>query len=171
MTAGAGGVWARIPVEVLVIANPEEQGRSTGFPQMLITGRDQDPATGQIREGDPDQPALWQEASDYMHNVWWLNLQSPEAAFVFQQRSAQPTLWRTYHAEKLMEMVVQVWMTDEFSRKGESQRPEFWAAHQAALDRHRVRTVGQMWKRLESYIANGTIGNEEAESPIAGRAA
>jgi len=53
---------------------------------LLVTGRDEDPATGQIREGDPDQPALWQEASDFMHGIWWLNLQSPEAAFVFQQR-------------------------------------------------------------------------------------
>jgi hypothetical protein len=68
-------------------------------------------------------------------------------------------------------MVVQVWMTDEFSRKGESQRPEFWASHQAALDRYRVRTVGQMWKKLESYVASGTIGDEETEPLIAGRAA
>ena len=174
VTAGAGGVWARIPVEVRVIANPEEQGRGTGFPELLITGRDEDPATGQIREGDPDQPALWQEASDFIHNIWWLNLQSPEAAFVFQQRGAQPTLWRTYHAEKLIEMVVQVWMTDEFSRKGESQRPEFWAAHQAALDRHRVRTVGQMWKKLETYVASGAFGatgDEETEQQVQGRAA
>jgi len=174
VTAGAGGVWARIPVEVRVIANPDEKGRGNGFPQLLITGRDEDPATGQIREGDPDQPALWQEASDYIHNVWWLNLQSPEAAFVFQQRSAHPALWRTYHAEKLIEMVVQVWMTDEYSRKGDSQRPEFWAAHQAALDRHRVRTVAQMWKKLESYVASGAfgaIGDEETEQRVQGRAA
>jgi hypothetical protein len=171
VTAGAGGVWARIPVEVRVVANPEEEGRGSGFPQLLITGRDADPATGQIREGDPDQPALWQEASDYINNVWWLNLQSPEAAFVFQQRGAQPTLWRTYHSEKLMDMVVQVWMTDEFSRKGDSQRPEFWASHQAALDRHRVRTVGQMWKRLESYVASGAIIDDDTIQEISGRAA
>jgi hypothetical protein len=171
VTAGAGGVWARIPVEVRVIANPEEEGRGSGFPQLLITGRDADPATGEIREGDPDQPALWQEASDYINNVWWLNLQSPEAAFVFQQRGAQPTLWRTYHSEKLMDMVVQVWMTDEFSRQGDSQRPEFWAAHQAALDRHRVRTVGQMWKKLESYVASGAISDEQTEQQLKGRAA
>jgi hypothetical protein len=171
VTAGAGGVWARIPVELRVVANPEEEGRGSGFPQLLITGRDADPATGEIREGDPDQPALWQEASDYISNVWWLNLQSPEAAFVFQQRGAQPTLWRTYHSEKLMDMVVQVWMTDEFSRKGDSQRPEFWAAHQAALDRHRVRTVGQMWKKLESYVASGAIADEETEQQLKGRAA
>jgi hypothetical protein len=68
-------------------------------------------------------------------------------------------------------MVVQVWMTDEFSRKGDSQRPEFWASHQAALDRHRVRTVGQMWKRLESYVASGAISEEETEEHLKGRAA
>jgi len=171
ITAGAGGVWARIPVEVTVIANAEEQGHATGFPQLLVTGRDEDPATGQIREGDPDQPALWQEASDFVHGVWWLNLQSPEASFVFQQRGAQPTLWRTYHAEKLIEMVVQVWMTEEFSRKGESQRPEFWASHLAALDRHRVRIVSQMWKQLEPYVTSGAIRDEESEQNIRARAA
>lgn len=165
VTAGAGGVWARIPVEVRVIANSEEQGRGSGFPKLFLTGRDEDPATGQIREGDPDQPALWQEPSDYAHNIWWLNLQSPEAAFAFQQRGANPNLWRTFHAEKLMEMVVQVWMTEDYSKKGESQRPEFWAAHQAALDRHRVRTAGEMWKKLESYVATGTIAEDDEEQP------
>ena len=171
ISAGAGGVWARIPVEVTVIANAEQPGRASGFPQLLVTGRNEDPATGQIREGDPDQPALWQEPSDYVHNVWWLNLQSPEAAYVFQQRGTQPTLWRTYHAEKVIEMVVQVWMTEEFSRKGESQRPEFWAAHLAAMDRHRVRSVGQMWKALESYVASGAIWDEDAEQTVKQRAA
>lgn len=161
ITAGAGGLWARIPVEVNVIPNPEEQKRGSGFPRLLLTGRDLDPATGAVREGDPDQPALWQEPSDFMHNVWWLNLQSPEAAFSFRQRGVGPALWRTYHAEKVMEMVVQVWMTEEFTRKGESQRPEFWASHHAAMDRHRVRIVQEMWKRLEPYVTSGA-GWEEA---------
>jgi hypothetical protein len=103
--------------------------------------------------------------------VWWLNLQSPEAAFVFQQRGAQPALWRTFHAEKVIEMVVQVWMCEEFSRKGESQRPEFWAAHLAAMDRHRVRIVSQMWKQLEPYVASGTILEEESDPKLSARAA
>ncbi|MFI5092981.1 MAG: hypothetical protein ACHQIK_06030 [Candidatus Acidiferrales bacterium] len=171
ISAGASGVWARTPVEITVIANAEENGKASGFPQLLVTGRNEDPATGQIREGDPDQPALWQEPSDYIHNIWWLNLQSPEAAYVFQQRGTQPTLWRTYHAEKVIEMVVQVWMTDEFSRQGESQRPEFWASHLAAMDRHRVRIVGQMWKQLESYVASGAIWEEESEPKVKVRAA
>jgi hypothetical protein len=161
ITAGAGGVWARIPAEVAVIPNPQEKKRGSGFPRLLLTGRDRDPATQTIREGDPDQPALWQEATDFVHNVWWLNLQSPEAAYVFHQRGSNPTLWRTYHAEKLVEMVVQVWMTDEFTRKGESERPDFWGAHLAATDRHRVRVVQEMWSRLEPYISSGSLELEE----------
>jgi hypothetical protein len=161
ITAGAGGVWARIPAEVAVIPNPEERKRGSGFPKLLLTGRDLDPATGTIREGDPDQPALWQEASDFVQNIWWLNLQSPEAAYIFRQIGANASLWRAFHAEKVVEMVVQVWMTDEFTRKGESERPEFWGAHRSATDRHRVRIVQQMWARLEPYISSGETGQDE----------
>ncbi len=162
-TAGAEGVWARIPVEVAVIPNPEKLKRGGGFPRLLVTDRDQDPATGAIREGDPDQPPLWQEPSDFVHNVWWLNLQSPEAAFAFRQRGTNTLLWRTYHAERMIDMAVQVWMTEEFTRKGENQRAEFWAAHLAALDRHQVRINQQMWKRLEPYVSMG--GAPELDMP------
>jgi hypothetical protein len=158
--ASAGGVTARIPVEVTVIPNPEKQKRGSGFPKLLLTGCDLDPATGTVREGDPDQPALWQEPSDFVHNVWWLNLQSPEAAFAFRQRGDNATLWRTYHVERVIEMVIQVWMTQDFTRKGESQRPEFWASHLAAMDRHRVRVVQEMWKRMEPYVTGTSVSLE-----------
>ena len=142
--------------------NPEDQQIGSGFPHLLLTGRDIDPATGEVRQGDPDQPALWQEPSDYANNVWWLNLQSPEAAFAFRERSANPAVWRDFHAEKLIEMVVQVWMTEEFTRKGEHQRPEFWAQHLAAMDRHRVRIVQEMWKGLQDYVTGGNLAEQEA---------
>jgi hypothetical protein len=164
VTAGAGEIWARIPVEVNVVQNPEDTKRGGGFPKLLLTGRDLDPATGTIRQGDPDEPPLWQLPSDYVYNVWWLNLQSPEAAFAFRQRSNNSTLWRTYHAEKVIDMVVQVWMTEEFTRKGENQRPDVWAAHLAAMDRHRVRLVQQMWKRLEPYVSEAKLVGLEAET-------
>ncbi len=160
ITAGAGAVWARLPVEVRVLPNSEKPKRGEGFPRLLLTGRDRDPATDMIREGDPDQPALWQEPSDFMNNVWWLNLQNPEAAFAFRSGSINPTLWRAYHAGQIVEMVVQVWMTEDFTRKGEHQRPDFWVAHLNAMDRHRVRIVQQMWKRLEPYITDGGLEDE-----------
>jgi hypothetical protein len=156
VTAGAGGIWARIPVEVNVIQNPENLKRGSGFPTLLLTDRDLDPATGTRRDGDPDQPPLWQDPSDFVHGVWWLNLRSPEAAFAFRQRGTNSVLWRTYHSEKVIDMVVQVWMGEEFTRKGESQRPEFWASHLAAMDRHRARISQQMWKRMEPFVSAGT---------------
>jgi hypothetical protein len=155
VTAGAGSVWARIPVEVHVMPSPEKNQRGRGFPQLLLTGRDTDPATGLIRDGDPDQPALWQETSDFVRNIWWLNLQSPEAAFAFRQRAANPEQWRAFHAEKLIEMVVEVWMSQEYTTRGENERPEFWSAHLSALARHRVRITQQMWARLERYASTG----------------
>jgi hypothetical protein len=161
ITAGAGEVWARLPVEVHVVPNPEKPRRGQGFPRLLLTGRDRDPATDTIREGDPDQPPLWQEPSDYVHNVWWLNLQNPEAAFNFRSRTLNPTLWRSYHAGQMVDMVVQVWMTEEFTRKGEQRRPEFWADHLLAMDRHRVRITQQMWKRLEPYVTDGGLESED----------
>ena len=165
ITAGSGEVWARLPVEVHVVPNPEKPRRGKGFPRLLLTGRDRDPATDTVREGDPDQPPLWQEPSDYLHNVWWLNLQNPEAAFNFRSRTLNPTLWRAYHAGRIVDMVVQVWMTEEFTRKGEQQRLEYWAAHLAAMDRHRVRIDQQMWKRLEPYVTDcGLEAEHEGQS-------
>lgn len=155
ITAGAKDVWARIPTEVQVIPNPEEPEQGGGFPRLLLTGRDVDPATNEIRPGDPDAPALWQDPSDFVHNVWWLNLQSPEAAYCFRNRAEDPVLWRTFHAGKVIEMVVQVHMQEEFTQAGDLERPEFWAIHHAAHDRHQVRTTQQMWEELEPYVKEG----------------
>jgi hypothetical protein len=161
VSAGAGdpaegGVWARIPVEVNVVPNPEEPERGGGFPRLLLTGRDIDPATDEIREGDPDAPVLWQEPTDFANNVWWLNLQSREAAFAFSQRDEAPAMWRSFHVQKLIEMVIQVLMQDEFTKRGEHERQAYWAEHKQALDRHHVHVVQQMWEALEPYVLTGT---------------
>jgi hypothetical protein len=160
VTAGVGdpgldGVWARIPIEVRVVPNSEEPERGSGFPQLLLTGRDIDPATDAVREGDPDAPAMWQEVSDFKHNVWWLNLQSPEAAFAFRGRADDPVLWRQFHVQKVMEMVTQVLMQEEFTRRGDDERQGYWSEHKLALDRHQVHTVQRMWDALQHYVVDG----------------
>ena len=160
VTAGAGdpeqgGVWARIPVEVNVVPNPAEPDRGGGFPRLLLTGRDIDPATDEIREGDPDAPVLWQEPTDFVHNVWWLNVQSPEAAFAFSQRDHSPAMWRAFHVQKLIDMVIQIEMQNEFTKRGEDERTSYWADHKFALERHQVHAVQQMWEGLESYVLTG----------------
>jgi len=160
VTAGSGdpakgGVWARIPAEVTVTPNPEEPRQGKGFPRLLLTGRDIDPATDEVREGDPDAPCLWQDPSDYVHSVWWLNLQNPEGAFAFGQREQLGELWRHFHVSRVMEMVTQVLMQNEFTRRGEDERQAYWADHKQALDRHDVQTVQQMWDALEPYVRSG----------------
>jgi hypothetical protein len=164
VTAGAGTVWARIPVDVHVIPNTADRtGRGGGFPRLLLTGKDEDPATGSTRQGDPDQPALWQEASDFERDIWWLNLQSPDARFAFERRAANPELWRAYHAEKVMEMVIEVWMREEYTKKAEAERAEIWVNHKAALERHQVQVAQQMWRALEGYVREGTAWQPDAE--------
>jgi hypothetical protein len=161
ITAGAGdpaagGVWARIWAEVTVVPNPEELKRGGGFPQLKLTGRDEDPATGEIRPGNPDQPALWQDPIDYVNNIWWLNLDSPDAAFFFKQRGESSTLWRSFHAQKVVEMVMQVHMQEEFTKLGDAERKDLWANHKAALERYQVQLSELMWQELQTYVLTGS---------------
>jgi hypothetical protein len=160
LTAGAGdpndgGVWARIPVDVSVVAPPDPPQAGSGFPELRLTDRDIDPATGEIRQGDPEQPALWQEVSDYQSNLWWLNLQSPDAAFFFGQRGDDIRLWRAFHAQKVVDMVLQVHMREEFDARGETERPDLWARHKVILDLKEVQLKQAMWDQLQTYVNFG----------------
>ena len=159
VTAGAGdpdadGVWARIPADVSVIDNPDQPTQGSGIPTLLITG-DVDPTTGERREGDPEQPALWQEAIDFQNNIWWLNLENAGALFHFNQIHDDPAVWRAYHAQKVVEVVIQVHMTSEYSRSKVEERPEYWAGHKATLERFEVEKTPAMWERLGRYIETG----------------
>lgn len=160
VTAGAGdvdagGCWASIPVDVEVVPNLDDDGNGDGFPQLLLTDRDVDPATGEVRPGDTEQPALWQDPMDEKTNVWWLNLQSAEAAFAFNQREVAPIVWRTFHALKTVEMVGQVHMNAEYSAKGEQENKEYWGNHKQHMDSIMVRLTPQMWETLQEYVLSG----------------
>lgn len=160
ITAGAGdpsagGVWARVRVEAEVKTNPDQPERGGGFPELRLTGRDIDPATGEVRPGDSDQPTLWQEVSDYQRNIWWLNLESREASFFFKQRAEDIRLWRGFHAQKVVDMVIQVHMKDEFDAKGDAERPDLWSSHKAVFDILQVMITQAMWEKLQTYVLTG----------------
>jgi hypothetical protein len=152
---GEGAVWSRIPATVDVIDNPDRRGRGEGYPQLKVTGRDIDPETGAIREGDAESPALWQEVADVENNIWWLNVDAPEAAFAFSLHREQPATWRLYHAAKLVEMVTQVHMQVEYTT-GKEENKDFWAAHKAALERFQIEVAPRMWEKLSGYVRDGT---------------
>ncbi len=160
VSAGAGdpsgaGVWSRIRADVVVVSNPEQIERGGGFPQLLLTGCDIDPATGEKRQGDPDQPTLWQEVADYQHNIWWLNLDSPEAAFFFNQRTEDIKLWRAFHAQKVVDMVIQVHMKEAFDAQGDAERPDLWNRHKAVIETYQVQLTQAMWDKLQIYVLTG----------------
>jgi len=152
--AGADGVWARIRPEIEVVPNPEKLERGGSYPQLLLTDKDIDPSTGQKREGDPGQPALWQEVEDQINNIWWLNLGSPDAAFAFGKSIDDEKLWRMFHAQKVVEMAIQVYMQQEFTKK-EEQRPDVWVNHKAAWERHQIMIAPAMWEVLQTYVNTG----------------
>jgi len=159
IAAGAGrdgnAVWSRIPAMVRVVDNPDRRGRGEGYPQLKVTGRDVDPETGQVREGDAESPALWQEVADVQNNTWWLNVDAPEAAFAFSLHRDQPANWRLYHAAKLVEMVTQVHMQAEYTT-GKEENKDFWAGHKAALERFQIQVAPLMWEKLAAYVRDGT---------------
>lgn len=162
VTAGAGGngeeaLWARVRVEVEVTPNPEAPKRGSGFPKLLLTDRDLDPLTGAFRSGSPDQATLWQDVFDQQNNIWWLNLQSDDAAFAFAKRPADPEFWRMFHAQQLVEMVVQVHMQQEFTSKGEDERPDRWLIHKQAWERNQIGLKQSMWEELKPYVETGTV--------------
>ncbi len=160
ITAGAGdvekgGVWARIPAEISVIENPDRSSHGSGIPTLLLTDRDVDPATGEVRPGDVEQPALWQETIDFQNNVWWLNLENPGALFHFERSRDDPTIWRSYHAQKVVEMVVQVHMSAAYSQNPTEERKDYWGTYKAAIEQFEVEQTQSMWEELGQYIETG----------------
>lgn len=152
----SGGIWARVRVHVNVVENPDTDHEGQGHPTLRVTGRDRDPENGETRPGDPDAPALWQEPSDFAHNIWWLNLESPDAQFAFSHSETIPEVWRMFHAEKVVEMVTQVYMSQEYTGRREGEMPSSWAEHKAALERFQIQFVPQMWEILNDYVLSGT---------------
>jgi len=150
----AGGVWARVRAEVEIVDNPNLDRRGGGFPTLKVTDRDIDPETGEKRLSDPDAPPLWQEVTDYKHNIWWLNLGSREAESAYSRKSDNPQAWRLYHAQKVVEMVVQVHMQKEFTALGQGEELRLWADHLATLNTFQKQYIPLMWEKLHEYVEN-----------------
>lgn len=150
-----GGVWSHAGVEVRVVPNPNLPGPGSGFPRLLITDRDPDPETGQIRHGDRESPSLWQEVYDAQHNIWWLNLGAPDARHAFGRRDSDLPLWRQFHAMAIFQMVKQARMHIEYTQKGEHERPETWAEHKASAERFEIQVALAMWEKLSQYVLTG----------------
>ncbi len=147
------------PCEVEIIKSKNVEGKGSGFPQLLLTDKDIDPFTGQSKEGDPEASVLWQEPIDVKNNIWWLNLQSKDAAFTYNYREKDKRLWRLFHSKILVEMMIQVHMQEEYYKK--EQKEGLWSDYKNVYDRKYVELSQAMWVRekLGKYVEYG-IGDE-----------
>jgi hypothetical protein len=93
--------------------------------------------------------------SDYDYNIWWLNVDAPDAAFFFEQKGENAFLWRSFHTQKVVEMVMQVYMQEEFTKMGEAERKDIWVNHKAALERYQIQLSEPMWEKLQGYVLTG----------------
>jgi hypothetical protein len=161
VSAGAGepkdgGVWARVRAEVEVVENPDLDRKGGGFPTLKVTDKDTDPETGEIRQSDPDAPPLWQEPSDYKNNIWWLNLGSKDAEAAYGQKDENPLVWRLYHSQKVVEMVVHVHMQNEYTARSGGDIADLWSNHRANFERLQKQYIPLMWETLNEYVLSGS---------------
>lgn len=143
------------------ITPSNEKGKSgSGLPSLRVTDRDTDLVSGELRRGDPEEPALWQTASDFKSNIWWINTQSKDANFASKQREqGNEKVWKLFHCKLLVEMMVQVHLNAEYTNKGEEEQPTRWSDHKFFYDRKYVELTQAMWPELEKFI-NGEINIE-----------
>ncbi len=157
VTAGSkanNGAWATNNVSVEITPSHEKGKAGSGFPTLLITDKHYDPYTGKLREGDPEAPVLWQEYWDVERNIWWLNTQSRDAHFAYEEfKKGNKQVWKLFHAKILVEMVIQAYLQFEYTQKGESEKPVIWADHKFFYDRKYVELTKAMWEKyLEKYV-------------------
>ncbi|MBN2331384.1 MAG: hypothetical protein JXC85_06220 [Candidatus Aenigmarchaeota archaeon] len=141
------------PCEVEIVKGENKEGKGSGVPQLLLTEKDIDPFTGEIRPSDPEAAALWQEPWDVQNNIWWLNLQSKDASFAYRNIKENPHLWRLFHAKILVDMMIQVHMQEEYNKK--IQEKAYWSDHKYFYDRKYVELCQVMWEKLSQYVQFG----------------
>ena len=82
--------------------------RRSKFPQMLLSGRDPDPARsdGETKHLTDRHPPLHQDDSDRVHNVWWLNTTHPYAAKTLKKAGGPKGLaFKSHHLSMFRDMV------------------------------------------------------------------
>jgi hypothetical protein len=60
-----------------------------------------------------------------------------------------------FHAQQLVEMVAQVHMQQEFTSRGEDERPDLWLIHKQSLERNQINLKQAMWQELKVYVESG----------------
>lgn len=114
VTAGDDKCDAKERASVTVV--PAKEGgsgdkRSRGYPKILISEVDTDPATGQMVPFKRDEPPVCQRPQDYDRNIWWINSAAPLAHLYLNTQKGygyESREWRIYHLERYIDIIAQI---------------------------------------------------------------
>lgn len=68
----------------------------------------------------PDHPLVYQDATDADNNVWWVNLKSPMADYIYNKHSELSEVWLVYLAERFADGLAEAALTSGPERGSES---------------------------------------------------
>jgi hypothetical protein len=83
----------------------DETRRAPRFPEILVSGFDPDPETGETFFLHARQPVVYQRHNDVDRNLWWINAQRPLAERIINQDGAESVRWRDYVFNRFCEVI------------------------------------------------------------------
>jgi hypothetical protein len=83
----------------------EETKKAPRFPEILVSGFDPDPDTGERFSLHPRQPVVYQRHNDVDRNLWWINAQRPLAERILNEDRAESARWRDYVFNRFCEVI------------------------------------------------------------------
>jgi hypothetical protein len=96
--------------------NPRENNEKGGqgdkkikkpqFPQVLVTGVDKDPFTGEILILSPRQNIVYQRPEDIENHLWWINAQQPFADKILREETPDSYEWKQYLFQRYIEIII-----------------------------------------------------------------
>jgi len=82
--------------------------RGLKFPQVLISGQDEDPIFNDGRSFicDPRHPAVYQRHQDIELNIYWINTSKKLPKIILDKESANSTRWRDYLFQRYVDIII-----------------------------------------------------------------
>ncbi len=89
-----------------------EKKRGSTFPEVLISGIDSDPETGEIVECDPRHNATYQRPIDVKRGIYWINTSKKFAQQILEKFGPDSVRWREYLFQRYVDIIVKEYLID-----------------------------------------------------------
>lgn len=83
-----------------------EKTKGKKFTQVLLSGIDEDPVSGEVLTLPPQQPAVYQRPQDIHHGIYWINTARPLAQAIIDKHTRESAQWRNYLFQRYVDIFV-----------------------------------------------------------------